>query len=248
MADGGRMVIRTENLEHPDDDDVPPGRYAVVTVADSGCGIAPDVLPRVFDPFFTTKDTGKGSGLGLSMVYGFVKQTGGHVRIRSEPGHGTMVKLYLPPTEAAPAPPPAASPADAGLPRARAGETILVVEDNEGVRRYCVGALESIGYRVLQARDALDALEVLDSAAGLHLLFTDIVLPGGMTGPKLADVVRERRGPALPVLYASGYAGAAAGPEVAGAQARLLHKPYSLENLAVSVRRALDAGAWPPSA
>src|SRR5437773_2170709 len=148
----------------------------MLAVSDTGAGMSHDVLDKVFEPFFTTKETGKGSGLGLSMVYGFVKQSGGHVRIYSEVGLGTTVKIYLPRlslplAEAAPAP---RRRAEAPLMRARPGETILLVEDNDGVRRYGVSALEDLGYRVLAAADGAAALHLLDGEAGrVDLLFTD---------------------------------------------------------------------------
>ena len=175
MRDGGRLTIETANVRLDetalaDAERIAAGDYVMLGVSDTGAGIAPEFLDKVFEPFFTTKETGKGSGLGLSMVYGFVKQSGGHVRIYSEVGLGTTVKIYLPRLSAsltAPAPPPLARE-EAPLVRARPGETILLVEDNDGVRRYGVGALEDLGYRVLAASDGAAALRLLDGAGRSH--------------------------------------------------------------------------------
>jgi signal transduction histidine kinase/ActR/RegA family two-component response regulator len=251
MHDGGRLTIETANIrfEEPETaaaEDIAAGDYVMLGVSDTGAGIAPEFLDKVFEPFFTTKETGKGSGLGLSMVYGFVKQSGGHVRVYSEVGLGTTVKIYLPRlsrplTEAMPAP---RRPTEAPLIRARPGETILLVEDNDGVRRYGVSALEDLGYRVLAAADGAAALHLLDSEAGrIDLLFTDIVLPGGMSGRAVAEEARARL-PDLPVLFTTGYA---AGAVFHGRQAEenvhLLGKPYTLDGLARKVRQVIDAGA-----
>jgi len=248
MPQGGTLMIETANVElaagYPDE--VAPGQYVVVSVSDTGVGIPPEVLAKVFEPFFTTKDPGKGSGLGLSMVYGFVKQSGGHVRIYSETGSGTTVRIYLPRTrrDAVAQGPvvhvePAASTDAEPMPRAQPSEAILLVEDNDDVRRFGVSALEELGYRVIQAPDAASALRVLDGA-DVDLLFTDMVLPGGMSGPELAGIVRARH-PDLPVLYTSGYTRHSAvhqGRLLAGA--RILAKPYPLRTLAMAVRRAID--------
>jgi len=248
MPKGGTLMIETANVElgsgYPDE--VAPGQYVVVSVSDTGVGIAPDVLGKVFEPFFTTKDPGKGSGLGLSMVYGFVKQSGGHVRIYSEVASGTTVRIYMPRSrfdgvmkghvvhvE------PAASDDATPMPRAQPGEAILLVEDNDDVRRFGVAALEELGYRVAQASDGPSALRLLGGRPPT-LLFTDMVLPGGMSGPELATTVRARH-PHVPVLYTSGYTRHSAvhqGGLIAGA--RILAKPYPLHSLAVAIRRAID--------
>jgi PAS domain S-box-containing protein len=248
MGGGGKMTIETANA-YLDSKytsqfaDVTPGQYVLLSVADTGAGIPSDVLDRVFEPFFTTKDRDKGSGLGLAMVHGFVKQSGGHVRIYSELGHGTAVKLYLPrhvPVEQVPsAPAPTVASADAPL-RSRSGELILLVEDNDGVREYATSVLEDLGYRVLDARDAVSALSLLETSIdSVDLLFTDVVLPGGVSGRALADAALKRR-PALPVLFTTGYTENAIvhhgrlDPNV-----HLLTKPYTQKDLARKVHELL---------
>ena len=252
MPDGGRLVIETANADARacSVDDVAPGRYVMLEVRDTGCGIPADVLSKVFEPFFTTKDTGKGSGLGLSMVYGFVAQSGGHVRIASSPGDGTRIRIYLPRAEVdaeetTDRPASGGLQADRGeaLPRARPGERILLVEDNSDVRRFGVAALEQLGYEVLQAQDAHAALSMIARDA-LHVdaIFTDVVLPGGMSGPELVDAVRDRH-PALAALYTSGYAPGSISTHPALARnGDVLTKPYRIEALAAAIRRTIDAG------
>jgi signal transduction histidine kinase len=250
MPSGGRLTIETANAYLDEKyvaalDDVPPGQYVMLSVTDTGSGMPRDVLDHAFEPFFTTKDTGKGSGLGLPMVYGFVKQSGGHIRIYSEMAHGTTVKIYLPRYAQAerdmspPAPPP--SPATEPLPGG--GETILLVEDNEVVRQYGSSVLRELGYRVIEAEDAASALAVLDDPAqpAISLLFTDVILPGGASGRELADQARARR-PLLPVLFTTGYTRNAIvhhgrlDPNVS-----LIGKPFTQESLAKKVREVLDA-------
>ena len=251
MPEGGRLTIRPANvaLDAPDDAGIEPGEYVELTVADTGCGIPVELLARVFEPFFTTKDTGKGSGLGLSMVYGFVTQSGGYVRIASEPGRGTHVRILLPRSHAA-APRQTASRVLAQhepMPRARAGETVLLVEDNDEVRRFGVLALEELGYRVVQAPDGQAALQMLASGElpRVDLLFTDVVLPRGMSGPALAAEFRSRQ-PGMPALFTSGYTpmSIAERRELAN-DGRLLTKPYRIESLAAAVRKAIDAAPRP---
>jgi PAS domain S-box-containing protein len=251
MPDGGRLTIETANAEFapPLPDDVAAGQYLMLGVSDAGCGIAPEHLAKVFEPFFSTKDTGKGSGLGLSMVYGFVKQSGGQVRIYSEPGIGTTVKMYLPRLTSAEARAPSralpARPSGDALPAARDGETILLVEDYGDARAFAASALEGLGYRVLQAPDGPSALALLGSgeASRIDLLFTDVVLPNGLSGRALADRIRAER-PELPVLFATGYTrDAIVHHGRLDASVRLLSKPYSLESLALNVREALDLAA-----
>ncbi|MFN4211583.1 MAG: PAS domain-containing protein, partial [Devosia sp.] len=205
MGKGGRLIIETANAtldaERAAEEDIAPGQYVVLTVSDTGQGIAPDVLPKVFEPFFTTKEAGKGSGLGLSMVYGFVKQSGGHIRIRSELGHGTTVRLYfsrsLKTAQASPETTPRGAPKGGN-------ELILVVEDDSLVRANLSRQLERLGYRVLEANAGAPALELLAAYPDVSLLFTDIVMPGALNGAEFAKKALEIR-PGLHVLFTSGY-------------------------------------------
>jgi PAS domain S-box-containing protein len=211
MPGGGRLTIETANA-HLDEnyaagrEEVSPGDYAMIAVTDTGIGMMPEVMAHVFEPFFTTKPVGQGTGLGLAQVYGFMKQSGGHVAIYSEPGEGTTVKLYLPRLRdpAAQPPPGPASPAGAEALTEGRGETVLVVEDEAGVRAFTAEVLRDAGYRVLAAEDAGSALAQLDAAPDIVLLFTDVVLAGGMNGRQLADEATRRR-PDLRVLFTTGY-------------------------------------------
>jgi CheY-like chemotaxis protein len=218
----------------------------MLSVSDTGCGIAKELLDKVFEPFFTTKDVGMGSGLGLSMVYGFVKQSRGHVRIYSEMGSGTTVKIYLPRLLSGDAMQrirASGSAFDEAMARAMPGETLLLVEDNGDVRQWSSAALQSLGYHVLEAEDAPSALRVLDGAGGsrIDLLFTDLVLPGGMSGSALAEQMLARRA-GLPVLFTSGYTrNAIAQQGRLAPDVRILAKPYTLETLASQVRQAIDS-------
>jgi PAS domain S-box-containing protein len=243
MSAGGRLLIETNNVELDQDyasgqADVKPGEYVLIAVTDSGSGIPAEILLRVFEPFFTTKDKGKGTGLGLAMVYGFIKQSGGHVSIYSEPGQGTVVKMYLPRVVEPYAPPPEAT----GTFRVIHGtETILLVEDDEQVRRLGLSQLKSLGYNVLHARDGVEALEILARDGDIDLLFTDVVMPRGISGRQLADAARQRR-PDLKVLFTSGYTEDAIvhhGRLDPGVQ--LLPKPYRRRELARRIRSILDA-------
>jgi PAS domain S-box-containing protein len=244
MADGGTLTIETgtalfDSHRVQMEGDVAPGRYVLLAVSDTGSGMPPEVVARAFEPFFTTKETGKGSGLGLAMVYGFVKQSGGHVKIYSEPGLGTTVKLFLPQIEGA-AVEEAPPPAEAARPTGK--ETILLVEDEEDVRQLACRVLDVLGYRILQAGEGATALAILDENPDIALLFTDVVLPGGMTGPQIAREALVRR-PDLKVLYTSGYTGNAVQHlESMAGHVRLLSKPYAIDELAQMVRSALDGG------
>jgi signal transduction histidine kinase len=249
MPKGGHLTIETANCYLDDAyverfGDIEAGQYVLLCVSDTGTGIRTEILDRVFEPFFTTKPQGEGSGLGLAMVHGFVKQSGGHIRIYSEQGHGTTVKIYLPratgdeKVAAVPAGKPARATPTAG---ARKDETVLVVEDNDGVREYAVEVLEQLGYRVLAASDAKEALRLLSDGKHVDLLFTDIVLPGAITGRVLADQAKDIR-PDLRVLYTTGYTRNAIvhqgrlDPDV-----HLLNKPYTQQSLARKVRDMLDS-------
>ena len=240
MDGQGRLTLEAGNAflddayaqTHPE---VSPGQYVLVAVTDTGSGMAPEVLAQVFEPFFSTKPEGMGTGLGLSMVYGFVKQSGGHAKIYSEPGQGTTVKLYLPRTREAEevVAAPAAAPVVGG------SETILVAEDDEEVRATVVETLGGLGYRVLKAKDAESALAVIESGAAVDMLFTDVVMPGPLKSSEMARRAQARR-PGLAVLFTSGYTqnaivhGGRLDPGV-----ELLSKPYDREALACKVRHVL---------
>jgi signal transduction histidine kinase len=242
MLGGGRLRIETKNVELDEDYaaghvDVKSGQYVSITVTDTGCGIAPDVLQRVFEPFFTTKDKGKGTGLGLAMVYGFIKQSDGHISIFSEPGHGTTVRMYLP---RAVGDSPHSAVATGVFRIIHGTETILLVEDDEQVRRFALSQLKSLGYNVLQAHNGVEAMELIERNERIDLLFTDVVMPG-MSGRQLADSARQRR-PGLKVLFTSGYNEDAIvhhGRLDHGVQ--LLPKPYRRRELAKRIRSIFDA-------
>jgi PAS domain S-box-containing protein len=242
MPSGGKLMLETRNI-HLDEDyaslqsEVVPGDYVMISISDTGTGIPAAHLEKVFDPFFTTKEAGKGTGLGLSMVYGFVKQSGGHIKIYSEEGHGTSVKLYLPRSTGE----ASAAAAVAGpVPIEGGHEVILVVEDDQLVRKSVVTQIQSLGYSTLAAAGAFEALEIIDQTADIDLLFTDTIMPGGMNGRQLADEALKRR-PALKVLYTSGYS-----EDVVIHQGRLdpgvllLVKPYRKTELARMIRVALE--------
>ena len=241
----GRLTIEANNAVLDDlycrsHAEVAPGQYVMLAVTDTGSGMAPEVLARAFEPFFSTKEEGKGTGLGLSMVYGFVKQSGGHVKIYSEAGQGTTVKIYLPRSLAAE---DALSPLDLQQPQQAVGgtETILVAEDDEAVRTTVVEMLTALGYRVLKASDAASALAVIESGVPIDVLFTDVVMPGTLRSPELARMARERL-PNLAVLFTSGYTenaivhGGRLDPGV-----ELLGKPYTRESLARRIRQVIAA-------
>ena len=245
MPRGGRLTIETANAYLDDayvatQPDLRPGQYVALSVTDTGTGMPPETAAQVFDPFFTTKPLGQGTGLGLSMVYGFVKQSGGHIRIYSEEGHGTTVRMYLPRHLAKG---DTASPAaDAAAParQAKAGTTVLVVEDEAVVRALIVEALEGLGYSTLEASDGPAGLRVLQSGAAIHLVVTDVGLPG-MNGRQMADAARQLR-PALKVLFITGYAhNAAVGNHLLEAGMQMVAKPFALDTLAAKVRAMMDA-------
>jgi signal transduction histidine kinase len=242
MPDGGKLTIETANVVLDDNyagmhSDVTAGNYVMVAVTDSGHGIPAAILNNVFEPFFTTKDVDKGSGLGLSMVYGFVKQSNGHIKIYSEEGHGTTVRIYLPQAlgVAQPEDPAIASSIEGGH------ETILVVEDDSLVRTFVVGQITSLGYATLSAINAAEALLIIDSAQQIDLLFTDMIMPGSMNGRQLADAALQRRA-SLKILFTSGYSNEVIihhGHLDAGVL--LLAKPYRKSDLARMLRAALAA-------
>ncbi len=243
MSEGGRVLIETANVDLSDPSmarqyDLAAGEYVAIVVTDSGCGIPAEDLGRVFEPFFTTKDRSGGTGLGLAMVYGFIKQSGGHISILSEPDRGTVVTMYLPrAVDAEPAPAAAPAPPAPAL----GTETVLLVEDNEAVRDFARRHLESLGYRVLLAANGAQALDILAGGGTIDVLFTDVVMPGGVGGTQLAEAARARR-PGLKVLFTSGYSEDAIihqGRVDPGMQ--LLAKPYRGSELALRIRDVLDA-------
>jgi CheY-like chemotaxis protein len=216
--------------------DVLPGAYVMLAVSDTGTGMSREVLERAFEPFFTTKEQGTGSGLGLSMVYGFAKQSKGHVKIYSEQGRGTVIKLYLPRSTIPLVKQDTDVPMQGGI---GGSECILLVEDDDMVRSHGTGLLKSLGYRVITAHNAVEAWEMLQQGMACDLLFTDVVMPGGMTGPELAEAA-QRLHPDLRVLFTSGYTNnAILHQEKINSAIHLLHKPYRRETLASKVRAAL---------
>ncbi|MBC7897368.1 MAG: response regulator [Cytophagaceae bacterium] len=242
MPKGGLLVIETGRVFLDDhyvrgNPEATRGPYAFVTVADTGTGIAPEVLTRVFEPFFTTKPTGEGTGLGLSMVYGFVRQSGGHARVYSEVGHGTTVKLYFPLVEGEET--QEFKVRTDAVPRG-AGEVILLTEDDRALRSGASRMLESLGYRVLAARDGPTALALAQREPRIDLLFTDVVLPGSMSGLELAAELKRRR-PEVPALFTSGYSLEIIQHRTAVAELHLLAKPYDQDTLARAVKQAMDA-------
>ena len=245
MPGGGRLTIETANT-HLDDSyasahmDVPAGQYVLIAVTDTGTGMPPEVVERAFDPFYTTKGVGKGTGLGLSQVYGFIKQSNGHVKIYSEPGQGTTVKIYLPRYfGAALGTVTADDEMESEMPHAMPGEVILVVEDETFVRHVAVDSLRPLGYTVLQAADGNQALEILGTQPRVDLLFTDVVMPD-MNGRQLADEA-VKRSPNLKVIFTTGYTRNAVvhngqiDPGVA-----FLQKPFQPSTLARKIRAVLD--------
>jgi PAS domain S-box-containing protein len=244
MPEGGRLTIHAGNTRLGTEDEVRPGDYVCVTVRDTGDGMSPDVVARAFDPFFTTKPVGQGTGLGLSMIYGFVRQSGGNVRITSEPGAGTAVRLCLPqyagPDEEA-ATTAASASSLAGADRATTGETVLVVEDEPVVLGVMVEVLGDLGYRAHHAVDGASALAMLRDGLRLDLLITDVGLPGGMNGWQLARLARTER-PGLKVLFATGYADAAelGGDELDPGMA-LITKPFEAAALARRIRVLIES-------
>lgn len=245
MPGGGRLTIATQNVEFSESftntlEEVEPGEYVMIAITDTGSGMAPEVVERAFEPFFTTKEVGEGSGLGLSMVYGFLKQSRGHVSLDSQPGKGTTITLYLPRAAKRDKVRTTASPAKhEAMPRGH--ETIMVLEDEPSVRAVVTQLLKNLGYTVIEAEDGIEALDRLDEVGAIDMLFTDIVLPGGMTGKDVAAEVLKRQ-PSVRLLYTSGYAGGAMdeGGRVV-ADGAFLSKPYPMKVLASRIREILDA-------
>jgi CheY-like chemotaxis protein len=241
MPDGGKLTLETKNAVLDDayarqNSEVKPGNYVMIAVSDTGQGIPQNLIEKVFEPFFTTKGIGKGSGLGLSMVYGFVKQSNGHVKIYSEEGHGTTVKLYLPQAAGVPEVPTAETSIAAGD---HGDEFILIVEDDALVREYVVTQISRFGYHTLAASNAAEGLKIINGPERIDLLFTDVIIPGGMNGRQLATAAMKRR-PGLKVLYTSGYTeNAIVHHGRLDAGVLLLAKPYVSSDLARMIRTAL---------
>ncbi|MBR1152579.1 ATP-binding protein [Bradyrhizobium sp. JYMT SZCCT0428] len=241
MPNGGKLTLETKNVVLDENyasmnSEVNPGNYVMIAVSDTGEGIPGSLLDKVFEPFFTTKEVGKGSGLGLSMVYGFVKQSNGHIKIYSEEGHGTTVKLYLPQAAGV----PDALAAETGISGGEHGdESILIVEDDALVREYVVAQISRFGYHTLAAGNAAEALAIIDRPERIDLLFTDVIIPGGLNGRQLATEALKRR-PGLKVLYTSGYTeNAIVHHGRLDAGVLLLPKPYLSSDLARMLRTAL---------
>ncbi len=242
MPGGGKLSIETTNIMLDEsyafkNPDMAAGPYVMIAISDTGCGMDPDVAKRIFEPFFTTKKAGEGTGLGLSMVYGFIRQSGGYIHVYSEPGHGTVFRIYLPkscPDEKA------KSAEKQGAEVLTGTETILIAEDDEKIRGVAAEMLARLGYKTLIAQNARVALEILRREhANINLLFTDITMPGGITGIELASQVREFY-PGVRVLYTSGYTENAAPEHHASLKHVLISKPYRKEMLAQKIREVLD--------
>jgi signal transduction histidine kinase len=243
MSNGGRLTIETANTYLDDEyaaahSEVEPGQYVMLAVTDTGSGMTPEVAERAFDPFFTTKGAAGGTGLGLSQVYGFVKQSGGHVKIYSEPGHGTSIKLYLRRSVAKPTT-LEERPVEM-LPMGSSDERILVVEDEAGVRRYTVDALRELGYTVRHAASGEEAIKLLSQMGRVTLLFTDVVMPG-MSGRQLANAARVDQ-PELKILFTTGYTqNAIVHNGVLDDDAELISKPFTVDQLARKVKKVIAA-------
>ncbi|CAO4171552.1 hybrid sensor histidine kinase/response regulator [Methylorubrum populi] len=242
MPNGGTVTVKSENLLIEDEDTalyktVPPGAYVVVSVTDTGIGMPQEILARVMEPFFTTKGEGKGTGLGLAMVYGFAKQSGGSVKIYSEVGHGTTVRLLFPASDQ--------KAEEEAKPTIRAAdrhgtETVLVVDDRPDVAAVAGTILEDFGYKVIVVDSPRTAIEILDSEARIDVLFTDLIMPGGMNGVMLARAARERQ-PKIKVLLTTGYAEASLErTDAGGTEFEIINKPYKRMELPRRVRRVID--------
>ena len=247
MPNGGVLTIRTANREFDATAasvyDLPVGDYVSLSVTDTGIGMAPDTIRRAFDPFFTTKPLGTGTGLGLSMIYGFARQSNGQVRIESELGRGTTVSMILPRHLGNAEVDGAAVAPRAGFETGR-GETVLVVDDEAAIRMLVVELLDELGYAAIEAEDGAAGLRALQSGASIDLLVTDVGMPGGITGRHLADAARALR-PGLRVLFITGYAETAALSDARMTGVRVLAKPFSLDVLAAQIRELTAEGERP---
>jgi CheY-like chemotaxis protein len=245
MPNGGKLLFETKSIVLDDayaaaNPEAKAGPYVMLAISDSGTGMSQAVQEKVFEPFFTTKEVGKGSGLGLSMVYGFVKQSGGHIKIYSEEGHGTTIRLYLPPARG-----PIERAKTVAAPVSGGSETIMVVEDDALVRNFAITQLQSLGYKTVAAADSRAAMALVENGQPFDLLFTDVIMPGGMSGRQLADEVAKLR-PGIKVLYTSGYTeNAIVHHGRLDEGVLLLTKPYRKSQLARMVRQALKGEPSP---
>ena len=246
MPDGGQLIIETANIVMPDRRarrpfnpvNLPPGEYVALFVADTGSGMTPEVLERAFDPFFTTKPLGQGTGLGLSMIYGFIQQSGGHVHLRSQPGQGTTVIIHLPryagTTQAG-----TETGLAADVPVVATRAVVLVVEDEPHVRMIVTDVLTDRGYTVMEAADGHAGLRILEATSRVDLLVTDIGLPGGMNGRQLAEAAQQGH-PSLKVLFITGYANGIAVSDLRGQSMQVITKPFGMEALVAKVQTILN--------
>jgi PAS domain S-box-containing protein len=245
MPQGGKLVVETRNIEFDADhadyqSELQPGQYVQLSISDTGAGMEPEIRDRVFEPFFTTKEKGGGTGLGLAMVYGFVKQSGGHVTIYSEPGLGTTINLYFPRSDAPSGHAPFAK--RTATPAVQVRETVLVVEDDSRVRQLTIKRLKLIGYQVLEASDGPAALEILARSDAVDLVFTDLIMPGGLSGREVAMRARKLK-PGVKVLLTSGYAEELVhGDDLQREQLKVLRKPYQQTDLIAALRDVLGDG------
>ena len=244
MPDGGRLTIETRRT-YLDESyaasrwEVEPGAYVEIGVSDTGCGIPPEILEKIFEPFFTTKDEGKGTGLGLATIFGFMKQSGGHIGVYSEVGHGTTFKLYVPEAPGAVDEDPAEMEVDDCTEEISA--TILIVEDDERVREIAVSILAEEGYHIIEAENGPTALAAFHEHPEIAMVFTDVIMPGGMTGPELVEEIRQSR-PDMPALFASGYAEQALrNRETLLASSKFISKPYNVTELPRHIKSVLEA-------
>jgi len=244
MPGGGRLTIETQNARLDDEyaaaqTDVAAGQYVLIAVTDTGTGMGAEIVARAFDPFFTTKEKGRGTGLGLSQVYGFIKQSGGHIKIYSEPGHGTSVKIYLPRFTGDLAVAATVPEVEPEVPAGSPAEIVLLVEDDDAVRKVHVNMLRGLNYTVRHANGGPEALKMIQEQPGIKLLFTDVVMPG-MSGRQLADEAK-RMAPDVKILFTTGYtANAIVHNGVIDADVDLLQKPFAFDMLARKVRTVLD--------
>jgi CheY-like chemotaxis protein len=252
MPQGGRLTIAVDNRQVDEaysaqQSGLRPGPYVCLSITDTGAGMSKQTLERVFEPFFTTKEFGKGSGLGLAMVFGFMKQAGGHVSIYSEPGHGTTVRLLIPAAVTTATQDSSTGKTERADEHFGVNETILVVEDNADMRAVAINQLASLNYHILEAASAADALQIIESGAHLDLVFSDVVMPGSISGFGLRDAIRKIR-PDVAVLLTSGFvrtqdaangSGDKSGNKL-GSGPEILVKPYRKQDLAMTIRKTLD--------